>query len=62
MIWVMKCRDSRQFSCPRFSIYLSLIHIYLVDAFNAFWADEVANGTALEVATTYGLQDAVILE
>ena len=34
----------------------------LVDAFNAFWADEVANGTALEVATTYGLQDAVILE
>ena len=34
----------------------------LVDAFNAFWADEIANGTALEVATTYGLQDAVILE
>ena len=21
MIWVMKCRDSRQFSCPRFSMY-----------------------------------------
>ena len=21
MIWVMKCRDSRQFSWPRFSIY-----------------------------------------
>lgn len=34
----------------------------LVDAFNTFWADEIANGTALEVATTYGLQDAVILE
>lgn len=34
----------------------------LVDAFNSFWADEIANGTALEVATTYGLQDAVILD
>ena len=34
----------------------------LVDAFNAFWAEKVADGTVLEVATTYGLQDAVILE
>ncbi|OUN07237.1 amino acid ABC transporter substrate-binding protein [Flavonifractor sp. An92] len=34
----------------------------LVDAFNSFWADEVASGSALEIATTYGLQDAVILE
>ena len=34
----------------------------LVDAFNSFWADEVANGNALEIATAYGLQDAVILE
>ena len=34
----------------------------LVDAFNTFWAEKVADGTALEVATTYGLQDAVILE
>lgn len=34
----------------------------LVDAFNTFWAEEVASGAALETATTYGLQDAVILE
>ena len=34
----------------------------LVDAFNEFWAEKVADGTVLEVATTYGLQDAVILE
>ena len=34
----------------------------LVDAFNTFWADKVADGTVLETATTYGLQDAVILE
>ena len=34
----------------------------LVDAFNEFWAQAVADGTVLEVATTYGLQDAVILE
>ena len=34
----------------------------LVDAFNSFWAEKVADGTVLEVATTYGLQDAVILE
>ena len=34
----------------------------LVDAFNTFWADKVADGTALETATTYGLQDAVILD
>ena len=34
----------------------------LVDAFNTFWAEKVADGTVLEVATTYGLQDAVILE
>ena len=34
----------------------------LVDAFNQFWADAVAGGTALETATTYGLQDAVILD
>ena len=34
----------------------------LVDEFNTFWAEKVADGTVLEVATTYGLQDAVILE
>ena len=34
----------------------------LTDAFNEFWAQAVADGTVLEVATTYGLQDAVILE
>ena len=34
----------------------------LVDAFNEFWAQAVADGTVLEVAATYGLQDAVILE
>lgn len=34
----------------------------LVDAFNTFWAEKVADGTVLETATTYGLQDAVILE
>ena len=34
----------------------------LVDTFNQFWADKVADGTALEIATTYGLQDAVILD
>ena len=34
----------------------------LVDAFNTFWADKVADGTTLETATTYGLQDAVILD
>ncbi len=34
----------------------------LVDAFNAFWAEKVEDGTVLEVATTYGLQESVILE
>ncbi|OUQ77053.1 transporter substrate-binding domain-containing protein [Flavonifractor sp. An100] len=34
----------------------------LVDAFNQFWAEKVADGTVLEVATTYGLQDAVVLD
>ena len=34
----------------------------LVDAFNTFWAEKVADGTVLEVATTYGLQESVILE
>lgn len=34
----------------------------LVEAFNNFWAQAVADGTVLGVATTYGLQDAVILE
>ena len=34
----------------------------LVDAFNTFWAEKVADGTVLETATTYGLQYAVILE
>ena len=34
----------------------------LVDAFTTFWAEKVADGTVLETATTYGLQDAVILE
>ena len=34
----------------------------LVDAFNTFLAEKVADGTVLKVATTYGLQDAVILE
>ena len=34
----------------------------LVDEFNAFWAEKVADGTVEEIANTYGLQDAVILE
>ena len=34
----------------------------LVEEFNQFWADKVADDTVLEVATTYGLQDAVILD
>ena len=34
----------------------------LVDEFNAFWAEKVADGTVLEVATTYGVQESVILE
>ena len=34
----------------------------LVDSFNTFWAEKIADGTVLEVATTYGLQEAVILE
>ena len=34
----------------------------LTDVFNEFWAEKVADGTVLEVATTYGLQDSVILD
>ena len=34
----------------------------LAAAFNEFWAEKAADGTALGIATTYGLQDAVILE
>lgn len=34
----------------------------LAEAFNEFFAEKVADGTVLEIATTYGLQDAVILE
>ena len=34
----------------------------LADSFNAFWAEKVADGTVEEIANTYGLQDAVILE
>ena len=34
----------------------------LVDAFNTFWAEKIADGTVLETATTYGLQGSVILD
>ena len=34
----------------------------LVDAFNEFWKQAVADGTVEQVAAAYGLQDAVILE
>lgn len=34
----------------------------LTEAFNTFWAEQVENGTVLEVATTYGLQESVILD
>ena len=34
----------------------------LVDAFNEFWKQAVADGTVEQIAATYGLQDAVILE
>nr|WP_325244514.1 transporter substrate-binding domain-containing protein [uncultured Oscillibacter sp.] len=34
----------------------------LVDAFNEFWAEKVSDGSVLETATTYGVQDAVILD
>lgn len=34
----------------------------LTEAFNKFWAEKVEDGTVLETATAYGLQDAVILQ
>ena len=34
----------------------------LVDEFNTFWAEKAADGTVAEIASSYGLQDAVILE
>ena len=34
----------------------------LTEAYNEFWAAAVADGSALETATTYGVQESVILE
>ena len=34
----------------------------LVEKFNDFWAHSVADGTALSTATTYGVQESVILD
>ena len=34
----------------------------LVDEFNKFWADACAEGTVLEVAKTYGVQESVIIK
>ena len=34
----------------------------LVDAFNRFWADASAQGTVMETATMYGVQESVILK
>ncbi len=34
----------------------------LVDEFNSFWTEKVADGTVEQIAETYGLQDAVILD
>ncbi len=34
----------------------------LVDAFNEFWKQAVADGTVEQIAATYGLQHAVVLE
>lgn len=34
----------------------------LVAAYNEFWAGKVADGSAVEIATTYGVQESVILE
>ena len=32
----------------------------LVDAFNEFWSAAYADGTVMETATTYGVQESVI--
>lgn len=34
----------------------------LTDVFNTFWAGKVADGTVLSTATTYGVQESVILD
>lgn len=34
----------------------------LVDAYNTFWKEKVSDGTVLEVANTYGVQESVILD
>ena len=34
----------------------------LVDAFNSFWADASAQGTVMETAVTYGVQESVIVK
>ncbi len=34
----------------------------LTEKFNAFWSEKVADGTVLEIAKTYGVQESVILD
>ena len=34
----------------------------LVAAYNQFWADSVADGTALATGTTYGVQESLLLD
>ena len=34
----------------------------LVGLYNTFWAEKLADGTAMEVATTYGVQESIIAE
>jgi len=61
LTWVLNLNEMQQLESEEYGVGFRQ-GSDLVEQFNAFWAAKVADGTAMEIATTYGVQESIITE
>ena len=60
LTWVLNLNDLQQLESEQYGVGFRK-ESDLTALFNEFWAAKVADGTVMEVATTYGVQESVIV-
>ena len=61
LTWVLNLNDLQQLESEQYGVGFRK-ESDLTALFNEFWAAKVADGTVMEVAATYGVQESVIID
>ncbi len=61
LVWVLNLNDLQNLESEMYGVGFRK-DSDLTEKFNTFWSEKVADGTVLEVAKTYGVQESVILD